>query len=245
MKKAFSLVELLISLIIISVSVAAFIPIITKKMQNVRVAISSVDKISQNCDDIDPMCKLCLGKQCINCEKICPIAQFAQAATCTCKNCIEGCSVCVNDTSCSVCKSGYFLNSSICQKCSLGCASCTTQTSCSACEDGYILSDNNCVKASDVPCTKYGNICIANFNAGDDKGLPLPGGIKIIGVVSSGASGTELRTPVCWKGQTGGPGCNSDYSTYSGCFRTVCNFYAADQICKYHGWRLPTEYELG
>ena len=123
-KKAFSLIELMISLITISCIVAAFTPVITKKMKNSNVTISgnNISDITTECSDkFSSNCKLCTKSYCIQCElSTCPIGQYAESKSCSCKNCSDifsNCSEC-DSTKCTKCKdNNYYINKGKCENC--------------------------------------------------------------------------------------------------------------------------------
>lgn len=92
------------------------------------------------------------------------------------------------------------------------------------------------------------DLCVTKFNAGD------PGGPAIdtsYGITRVPTSTIECKSPnaCCWVGDTA-DNCSAGSYGYSGCTRTVCNFIAAQTICStFHpdgttGWRLPNSTEL-
>lgn len=95
------------------------------------------------------------------------------------------------------------------------------------------------------------NVCVSKRNAGDSGGPDIPSGVKVVqaGGSSCSASGSGK---CCWTKNTSQEGhCADGYgNSYSGCGRTVCNWNAANDICSRwdvagsYGWRLPTEEEL-
>ena len=90
---AFSLVELMISLITISCIAAAFTPVITKKLkkQDIALSLAQTSEITSECEPFGfpSECKLCTKAYCVTCEKSCSKGQYAESKTCTCKNCSE------------------------------------------------------------------------------------------------------------------------------------------------------------
>ena len=61
-KKGFSLVELLVSLIVISIVIAAFAPILTKKLNSQTLSFVASSEISSDCHENDyysSSCALC------------------------------------------------------------------------------------------------------------------------------------------------------------------------------------------
>ena len=92
-------------------------------------------------------------------------------------------------------------------------------------------------------------VCVTKYNIGD---IPdaLNGGIATS--VTTVSTGTRCSANACcWQGKTAHP-CDSSRTSYSGCNRTVCNWYAGNASCQalaYNGtkagdWRLPTKNEL-
>ena len=166
MKKnfAFSLVELMISLITISCIAAAFAPTVTKRLTKTNVTISSGASGEQV---VELMCTNMFGDNCINCSKdectMCKITHFL-AADKTCSACQagyfcdgssntmpchdkfgEGCMTC-NSEKCMVANLGYFINESgYSIACSTqydpNCGSCNA-TQCNACKTGYKFNEN-------------------------------------------------------------------------------------------------------
>ncbi len=71
--KAFSLVEILVALIIVSLIMAALAPVITKKLSSAGITIggggggSGEPEIELECSDIDPNCVACADDKCVKC----------------------------------------------------------------------------------------------------------------------------------------------------------------------------------
>ncbi len=95
------------------------------------------------------------------------------------------------------------------------------------------------------------NVCVTKYNMGDN-GLPISG----VSQLSVGSSCSTSDTGnCCWKGQTATLGqcglTGNKGADYSGCSRTVCQWYAANTICRNYApegtsvgsWRLPNEAE--
>ncbi len=134
---AFSLIELMISLIVISSISAAFAPVISKRLSSTATTISSGQgSISTKCEDkFGADCTLCYKTKCIICLKSCTSNTYVDIPTCTCKSCSSiatNCTKC-NDEKCLQCNLGYKLVNGKCEKCPAG-YSCNgiTQTICSA-----------------------------------------------------------------------------------------------------------------
>ncbi len=151
---AFSLVELMISLIIVSSVTAAFTPVITKKLKSGAISIGSgsidlshtvpgeeecrqklqaaLGKVIQNC----MLCTLEPGKEkCLSCWAPCTVTQYKKIDDCSCINCSSAFSKCYSCSkdNCEVCSSGYYLEGSSCKS-----VSSYTGPECS---DGHCYTD--------------------------------------------------------------------------------------------------------
>jgi len=83
---------------------------------------------------------------------------------------------------------------------------------------------------------------------GDSNVLKIPTSANVT-LADHGEYCYSTSMKCCWKGTKQTSGCNSNYSSYSGCNRTVCNWTAGKEICEnfnYAGkkWRLPTSSEV-
>ena len=157
----FSLIEVLIALIIVSVLMAASVPILTKKAQNIAVlGGSQSEEIKAECSIFGSDCSLCYSSKCIVCNKTCLETQFKDIENCNCKNCSNedlggaGCKKC-NKTTCLECDSSKFLNSSN------KCTSCPQNATCNGkemtCKSDYYRKDDTCIKCTD----SFGSACTA------------------------------------------------------------------------------------
>lgn len=82
---AFSLIEILVGLIIISVALAAFAPTMNKKVRAQSTAIDT--KLTEKCTKFSSYCTLCQGtKYCVQCNRGCNVDQKLNTATCSCQN---------------------------------------------------------------------------------------------------------------------------------------------------------------
>ena len=199
--KAFSLIELMISLIVISCITAAFSPVISRKLSTSLTTISHSGNNNLN-------------------NNLCPLGQYLDDKTNTCINC--------SDT---------FQNCIVC-----------TKTACSNCESDYTLINGHCEIENCPPKTIeiiIGNkrLCATQYNMGDADEFP----INVLGVKTIYPPKTDEDDNYCWKGMNSD--CRSNEDSYSGCARTVCNYYAAEILCNslnYNNtsWRLPTRFEL-
>lgn len=154
--KGFSLVELSVSLIVISLLTASFAPVITKKLSKNNITVGSFGGTSSGgggasleCDGITD-CILCKDNICYTCIKdkeTCASGTYLDNSTCSCKPCaniISGCSACT--------KSGTCTSSTACKAFGDNCIQCNT-AECEQCRTGYNLNEakNSCV-ADSVEC---------------------------------------------------------------------------------------------
>ena len=92
-------------------------------------------------------------------------------------------------------------------------------------------------------------VCVTKWNIGDIPNAPNGGIASSVTTVSVNTNCSA--NACCWQGKTGGT-CNSSGTSYSGCNRTVCTWYAGKASCQalaYNGtkagdWRLPTSNEM-
>ena len=127
MKKifGFSLVEIVVALIIISVIIAALAPIITKKMKSNSVSItggSGSSDITTECSDkFSDKCKLCTSSFCIQCElENCISGTYVENKSCSCKTCTSIFPNCIECDSkkCTKCKdNNYYIKDGECVNC--------------------------------------------------------------------------------------------------------------------------------
>ncbi len=188
---------------------------------------------------------------------------------CTLKTCPKGyrregngCVACSGNTY----QSNDNYSGTSCYSCGSNSAANSSHTGCySTCENASSCSSNqtydgcHCVAKQEEdkgPCAKYDAIlvqsgstkfCMKKYNAGD-------GGGSIEGISTGQQTQKKNGKYVtytdmhCWVGTTASP-CTS--SNYSGCTRTVCNWYAANHVCSVvlnrnngENWRLPASSEL-
>lgn len=261
MKNGFSLVELLISLIVISCITAAFSPLITKKFNNaIYGGGGAVSDITNECEKFGENCTLCTSNFCIVCQGLtCAEDEYKDTRSCTCKKCTETygekCTKC-NEDKCLICPQGQFLNENEqCEDCSAqfnNCAQCTA-IKCTSCTKGFVMTD----PGSSNPCAAFtcsspnfiqiDDLCVTAKNMGDNSILTIP---DTINKVNTGSECDSTNDKCCWSGNSANQSaCNEDNGNYSGCSRTACNWSAADEICKkynYAGlsWRLATDDEM-
>ena len=164
--KAFSLIELMISLIVISCIIAAFIPVISKKLNssNVSVTGNSTSDITTECSDkFSSSCKLCTKSYCIQCElSSCAAGTYPESKSCTCKSCsniFSNCATCDNSKCTKCINNNYYIDNGKCMDCPTGklCDGINAydETICDNPPSGYFC-DGNVLKT----CTsKYSMYC--------------------------------------------------------------------------------------
>ncbi|MBR1617454.1 hypothetical protein IJ670_04815, partial [bacterium] len=150
---AFSLIELLISLIAISCITAAFAPVISKKLMSNSISIGSTLKgnsgggISDDCTDISPNCQTCIGDTCLGCNTSafeCGERQYKSNLSCACINCPDydpNCLKCDN-SGCTKCPEGYYVKNGKCLNCIEG-YYCPNGTELEKCPKGYQCPTSN------------------------------------------------------------------------------------------------------
>ncbi len=176
---AFSLIELGISFITIAILLAAFSPVISKKLASSATSSSggSSGGVTYKCStlfpDSDGACMLCTKnpKKCIMCSKTCPSGEYKNVFECKCESCStkHSDSHCVNcdENSCFGCSDGYSLDSNkkciICpagsycidgtvKKCPIGTYSTGGATACVPCSSGTMSQEGatSCSSCSDI-----------------------------------------------------------------------------------------------
>ena len=150
---AFSLVELLISLIAISCITAAFAPVISKKLMSNSVSIGSTSNnsggggLSPDCTHISQNCQSCLGDTCLSCNTAgfeCEERQYKSNLSCACINCPDydpNCLECDN-SGCTKCPEGYYVKNGKCSNCIEG-YYCPNGTDLKKCPKGYQCPTSN------------------------------------------------------------------------------------------------------
>ena len=131
---AFSLIELMISLIAISLITAAFSPAITKKLASSEFAVgassSSAGEVSDQCADIiNEKCTWCYPKikKCISCTETCNSdTQYLNYDECTChscsdiEHCVGTCEYKDGAPRCKKCDDNYYISDGKCVECPSG-----------------------------------------------------------------------------------------------------------------------------
>ena len=197
-------------------------------------------------------CKSCTDSICLACNASgkctsCINNYYVNNGTCTqCTNSI--CSSCDTTGKCTSCIAGYYNNNGTCTNCNTldsRCTACSNSTTCTSCSGGYSPQGKSCI-IQPASYITYNGLKIMNYDAGNDSNISSTYlsniGISIATVGSTTCSATESH-PCCWVGKTASS-CNSTNSNYSGCYRTVCDWWAGKKICESFGWRMPTQSEM-
>ncbi len=96
------------------------------------------------------------------------------------------------------------------------------------------------------------DICVTKYNVGDN-GITISKSVETVPAGSNCTKGNESLC--CWQGQTSPSGycgtTGNGNTDYSGCYRTMCQWEAANLSCKEYSpkalggkWRLPTYIEM-
>ena len=135
-KGAFSLVEIMVAMIIISCIMAALAPVITKKLKSSNVTIA-ISEATARCSKFSSDCSLCYSNKCIICSKSCANDEYKDTNNCVCALCTTFSDKCLSctDGGCTKCSVGYGLKDKGCEICPVGYYSNGT-TSCLPCEVG-------------------------------------------------------------------------------------------------------------
>ncbi len=115
----------------------------------------------------------------------------------------------------------------------------TSQADCDKYDAKFLTAKQNGGKA----------VCVTKYNIGDIPSATNGGIATSVKTVQTNKSCSA--NACCWQGKTGGS-CDSSGTSYSGCNRTVCTWYAGNASCQalaYNGtkagdWRLPTKNEM-
>ena len=198
---AFSLVELIISIITISCISAAFTPVVTKKMITSQTKMAGgAGGLRKNCSEFSSDCQLCTDKACIICSKDSKAKDgtYLDVQSCSYKSCNDtakfgtGCLTCTSEE-CTMCTAGsYYINNKKCtacgdntcdgkRKCNKNCATCTQKGAegCTSCKTGYYLNGTTCTACSNIDsnCTDCSNsstctACVGGYYPSGSKCTP-------------------------------------------------------------------------
>lgn len=161
--QGFSLIELLISLIIISVIVASFAPVLSKKLVRGSISISQGSKKNLTTDcPVHSNCMLCYEDEkdasCLVCVASCGDGEYTDRQNCSCISCsgrFSGCYTCTASR-CTRCNSGWGMTASGCEYCGAGKASDGT-TACINCNGARQYSLAGATSCSECPTGQQPN----------------------------------------------------------------------------------------
>lgn len=237
--RAFSFVELLVTMITITCIIAAFSPVITRNFKSPEQVMNS--KHSSLCSKFGPNCNFCSPTECLSCDiPSCYPKSGINVETCTCESTLD----------CGTGQTANSSNSGCCVNID-NCDSYNTSCNCTLCEDGSTPVNNKCDWCSGENFVRIGNLCTTKKNMGDSPVLTLPDTINITQANNSSSTCAPSQNHFCcWRGETANPNyCDISYGGYTGCSRTVCDWWAANEICskynyKGYKWRLPISAEM-
>ena len=117
----------------------------------------------------------------------------------------------------------------------------TSQADCDKYDAKFLTAAQNGGKA----------VCVTKWNIGDIPNVPNGGIASSVTTLFGQIVRSCNANACCWKGKTAHY-CDSSGTSYSGCNRTVCTWYAGNASCQalaYNGtkagdWRLPTKNEM-
>ena len=273
-KYAFTLAELLVSTLIISIIMVVLAPVITKRVTsniNVSGGGGSTKKESKLFlyNPTDPNCSAVAGQNALDCNfttgtgvksiSVVMVSGGGGGAGATTPNYDYGKKLTVTNSTIGSAKTQEFTitkgmkNFTVTYLAGSGGgggggawaesagAAPTSQADCDKYDAKFLTAEQNDGKA----------VCVTKWNIGDIPSAPNGGIATSVTTVSTGTRCTA--NACCWQGTTGFIGdCNSLGTSYSGCYRTVCTWYAGNASCQalaYNGtkagdWRLPAENEL-
>ncbi len=269
---AFTLAELLVSTLIISIIMVVLAPVITKRVTsniNVSGGGGSTKKESKLFlyNPTDPNCSAVSGQNALDCNfttgsgvksvNVVMVSGGGGGAGATTPNYDYGKKLTVTNSTVGSAKTQEFTitkgmkNFTVTYLAGSGGgggggawaesagAAPTSQADCDKYDAKFLTAAQNGGKA----------VCVTKWNIGDIPSAPN-GGIAT-SVTTVRTNRTCNANACCWQGKTAQP-CDSSGTSYSGCNRTVCTWYAGNASCQalaYNGtkagdWRLPTKNEL-
>ena len=271
-KQAFTLAELLVSVLIISIIMVVLAPVITKRVTsniNVSGGGGSTKKESKLFlyNPTDPNCSAVSGQNALDCNfttgtgvksvNVVMVSGGGGGAGATTPNYDYGKKITVTNSTIGSAKTQEFTitkgmkNFTVTYLAGSGGGggggawveeqggAPTSQADCDRYDAKYLTAAQNGGKA----------VCVTKYNIGDIPSATNGGIATSVKTVQTNR--TCSANSCCWQGKTADP-CNSSGTSYSGCNRTVCTWYAGNASCQalaYNGtkagdWRLPTKNEL-
>ena len=270
-KKAFTLAELLVSVLIISIIMVVLAPVITKRVtSNINVSGGGSTKKESKLflyNPTDPNCSAVSGQNALDCNfttgsgvksvNVVMVSGGGGGAGATTPNYDYGKKLTVTNATIGSAKTQEFTitkgmkNFTVTYLAGSGGGG----------GGGAWVEEQGGAPTSQADCDRYDAkfltaaqnngkpVCVTKWNIGDIPSAPN-GGIAA-SVTTVQTNRTCNANACCWQGKTADP-CNSSGTSYSGCNRTVCTWYAGNASCQalaYNGtkagdWRLPTRYEM-
>ena len=271
-QKAFTLAELLLAILIISVILTLLAPVITKRAkESISINGAGTDKINSKLfiyNESDTDCTKISGANALSCNFTIPSgvnrinaiavsgggggAGATQPTIETGKRLTVANSTAGNSRTQEITITNNMKNILISQLIGSG-AGGGGATWAESSGGPQSQSDCDPFNALFIPAAYNGsggkNTCVTKYNVGDTYGPNIAGSVTTVDVTSTCTSST-----CCWRGKTAGCSTfgNTTNTTYSGCNRTVCTWAAANLSCQrwapagtYAGeWRLPTPDEM-
>ena len=255
---AFTLAELLVAVLIISIILTALAPVITKRVvDNIKVnAITKSGKLFLF-DKTDPNCKAVAGKNSLDCTfetdadtrnvGVIVVSGGGGGAGATNPTMLYNQKLSTTNGTKEIKITKNMTNVRINYLSGSGAGGGGGAYSQDGSSGPQSQADCDPYYAKFIPASMNGiggkNLCVTKYNVGDIGG-PSAATSKGVQVVSGGVSCGHRKC--CWKGS-----CTT--ANYDTCARTVCKFQAADLSCanwapgntKAGDWRLPTHEEAG
>ena len=276
-QKGFTLAELLVTTIIVAFVLTLFAPIITKRaLENMKTTSSTRNSKLYIYDELNPLCeKIPSIPDTLKCKFTVPsgvskisaiaVSGGGGGAGATYPTLQNGVKLTVANTTAKTSKtqeltitsgmSNVTVNELIGSGAGGGGASWSNTSS----SGGAPQSQADCdpFNALFIPAKYNGtggkNLCVTKYNVGDTNGPDIASSVKTVNAGGATCSANEC----CWRGTTSenctASGSWSGHTTsYSGCTRTVCTWYAANSSCQAWApsgtsagdWRLPTSDEM-
>ena len=238
----FSLVELMISLIVISIVMAAFAPILTKRLKtsDVSVGNANLDYIFDEaiCSANKENCSICIGSECVQCKA----GYYLENENC--KQCTENCSLCTSLSKCTKCDDGYYIDENgKCGACTIGCKTCKNSSTCQKCDNDFKLVGNMCYQKCDSKCEFCTNSickkCVQGYhykngecvicNESDSISI-LANGLSVYKYNMGDECGPPIPNdvPVCYFGKP----CTVNSANENVCFKTSDSISPYNTLCR-------------
>ena len=194
------------------------------------------------------------GVSCVTCPLTC---SYCTGGICVPK-CPDSCSTCTSSTSCTSCKTGFYLDVSTCPQCRPECTGCTTADSCNSCVSPLVLKNGVCCQASCTACNWSGCTgCYDGYKLDLGKCVTCPpecasctGGVCNLPVVCNAGCATCTDSVTCNTCKVGYyfsnwscPKCRSNClacTTYDSCTSCANSLTLVSGICCTAGCRYCT-----